>query len=231
LFSAKWIPVLNEAVDDFSWLLSRGYSENGVLKLVGDRYRLTKRQRKAVLRAGCSDEARRHRQQHMLGAQAVQGRELAIDAYNLLITVEACLAGGIVLLSRDGCYRDIASVHGTYRKVEETIPALVLIGNALQELGVVQVHWFLDAPVSNSGRLRLLMIELAEKYVFPWRVALVNNPDRVITEEKDLIAVSSDSWVIDHVERWFNLHRYIVERIGTATLINLQGSTAQSGTG
>ena len=42
LFSAKWQEVLKEAVDDQSFLLSRGYGANSALALVGNRYRLNK---------------------------------------------------------------------------------------------------------------------------------------------------------------------------------------------
>ena len=41
---------------DFSWLLTRGYAEKGALKLVGDRFSLTERQRLAVMRSACSDQ-------------------------------------------------------------------------------------------------------------------------------------------------------------------------------
>ena len=43
---------------DLSWLLGRGYAIVSAVKLVGDRWSLTERQRMAVRRAACSDEAR-----------------------------------------------------------------------------------------------------------------------------------------------------------------------------
>ena len=38
----------------------------------------------------------------------------------MLTTIEAALAGGVILAARDGAYRDMASMHGSYRKVAET---------------------------------------------------------------------------------------------------------------
>ena len=81
-------------------------------------------------------------------------KQLLLDGYNVLTTIEAALSGGVVLACRDGCYRDMASIHGTYRKVEETPPALMLIGKIAAELGVASCLWYLDSPVSNSGRLK-----------------------------------------------------------------------------
>lgn len=223
LFHPRWHPILNQAVHDLAWLLTREYAEKSALALVGDRYRLNVRQRKALLRAVCSDQARELRQQKRLDPKAVRGRDLIIDGYNLLITIESALAGGIVLICRDGCYRDIASVHGTYRRVEETLPALTMIGVHLQSLDIPHVTWLLDKPVSNSGRLKGTMCELAASYGFDWEIELVNNPDRSIVERTGLVTVSSDGWVIDHCEVWFNLHQPLLAKITDAQVIDLRG--------
>lgn len=208
LFSAKWQPVLQEAVRDLSFLYTRGYAEKSSVKLVGNRYNLNVRQRLALQRMACSDQAQAARQAkhtHELSNQAV-----AIDGYNLLITIESALSNGILFHCRDGCYRDIASVHGTYRRVEETIPALQLIGETLKILGVSAAQWYLDAPVSNSGRLKVLMYEIATQHQFSWQIDLENNPDRVLVEQEKIV-VSSDSWVLDNAKCWTNLAKEIIE--------------------
>lgn len=223
LFAEEALPNLNEAVRDFSWLMTHKYPDQAALKLVGDRYRLTQRHRKAVMRAACTDESLAHRQDVCVAIEALSGASLAIDGYNLLITIESALAGGYVFHCRDGCYRDIASVHGTYRRVEETLPALSMIGLTLQNLGVAAVNWFLDKPVSNSGRLKVLMYEVAEKNGFPWNIRLVNNPDKTLAIQEDKVIISSDGWVLDQVASAFNLHRYIVDHIPAANIVQLTG--------
>ena len=57
-------------------------------------------------------------------SDSLNAQVLAIDGYNVLTSIEAALAGGIILEARDGCFRDVASVHGTWRKVHETVPAI-----------------------------------------------------------------------------------------------------------
>ena len=121
-------PGLRQAVADLSWLLSHGYAEKSSLKLVGDRYRLTERQRMGVMRCSCSDQALARRKEHEVACGAAAGQCLLLDGYNVLTTVEAALAGGIILEARDGCYRDLASMHGSFRKVAETVPAIELVG-------------------------------------------------------------------------------------------------------
>jgi hypothetical protein len=157
LFAPKMLPTLRSAVSDLSWLASRGYASNSALKIVGDRYQLRERQRIAVSRCSCSDEARDRRRRSQVELDELVGQCLFIDGYNLLTTVEAALAGAVILHARDGAYRDMASVHGTWRKVEETVPAAELIGELLSELGVTSAVWHLDRPVSNSGRLKTIL--------------------------------------------------------------------------
>jgi len=223
LFSEKQLEILNQAVDHLSWLCTRGYADKSSLKLVGDRFKLRQRQRKALYRAYCTDQARDYRTKKEVSMRELAGRDLAIDGYNLLIGIESGLAGGLIFDCRDGTYRDIASIHGTYRRVEETLPALKIIGESIRELGVRKSFWFLDQPISNSGRLRQMMRELAKSHGFNWEIELVNNPDKEIAEGKDWIAISSDGWILDESDCWFNLNRYIIDRMPEANVLNMTG--------
>lgn len=209
LFARKQIPVLRKALREYAFLLSREYPENASLKLVGDTYKLRQRQRKALMRVACSDQARWRRQRKELEASDLSQGLVQIDAYNLLITIESYLSDGIILYCRDGAYRDMASVHGTYHRVEETIPALKLIGKALKELNVRAVEWYLDAPVSNSGRLRSLMMELAREENWAWDIQLVPNPDKVLSHSGEIV-ITSDSAILDQASCWFNMNEAIL---------------------
>jgi len=215
LFSAKYIPVLRRGVVDLSFLFSRGYSDKSAVKLVGDHYQLDTRQRRAVRGAACSDESQQYRAEHHVSPGALDGTRLCVDGYNLLITVESALAGGVLLRGRDGCIRDLASLHRSYRKVAETVPAVRLIGETLVSLNVASVHWHFDAPISNSGRLRALLCEEAENHGWNWDVALTDRTDQVIRESSDVV-VTSDSWILDGAERWTNLTQHVVGNLRPA---------------
>ena len=123
LFTAATAVVLRVATDDLCWLLSRGYASSGAIKLVGDRYQLAARQRVAVTRVSCSENDRAGRRTRQTGPETLAGRPLLVNGYNVLTTVEAALAGGVILAARDRTYRDVASMHGSFRRVEETRPA------------------------------------------------------------------------------------------------------------
>ena len=211
LFDAARLASLRVAVSELSWLLSRGYQTKSALKLVGDRHNLTERQRLAVSRAACADESRERRLASRVGARDVAGEGLIVDGFNLVILLEAALSGGVLVLGRDGCVRDLSSVHGSYRAVEETERAVVLAGEALGALAPASVLWLLDRPVSNSGRLAERVRAVARERGWPWEVEVVFNPDREIVNS-NRVAVTSDSNVLDGVARWLNLGRLVVER-------------------
>ncbi len=124
--------------------------------------------------------------------------------------IETLLSGGFVFKGLDGCYRDISSVHGSYKRVRQTENVLVAIGGALQKLGAGEVVWIFDAPISNNGRLKALCYAIATQHGFAWQIFLDNAPDKYLVVENRLIA-SSDAWVLNHCYRWFNLIGYMFD--------------------
>ena len=204
LFGPAVRPRLVEAVADLCWLLTRGYATPSALKLVGDRYVLAARQRVAVARCACSEAERARRSAHQVDGRQVRGGRVWLDGYNVLTTIEAALGGGVILGARDGAYRDMASMHGSYRKVAETRPALELLGRMLSELGAAECRWYLDRAVSNSGRLKQVMEETAASGGWRWEIELVPDPDPILSQARAIVA-TADSVILDRCRQWFNL--------------------------
>jgi hypothetical protein len=223
LFASSAWPQLGHATADLCWLLSRDYAAPSALKLVGDRYQLAVRQRTAVGRCACAEASRAQRKARQVGAERLTGRALWLDGYNVLTTVEVALGGGVILSACDCTYRDIASMHGTYRKVAETLPALELLGRMTSVYGAATWIWYLDRPVSNSGRLKKIMADLAAERNWPWQVELVQNPDEVLAATAEII-VTADSVVLDRCQLWFNLTREVIDQhIPDANVVPMAG--------
>lgn len=221
LFGEAWVAPLRAAVAELGWLLSRGYATPSSLKLVGDRHRLRERQRTAVLRACCSDAAVADRLERRRPIASLAGGALAIDGFNVLTTIEAALAGGVVLRGRDGCHRDMASMHGSYRRVVETVPAARLVGEVLAAAGVGSVRWLLDRPVSNSGRLKASLEAIAAEQGYDWVVELVPDPDPLLSDASTVVA-TADSGILDVCGAWCDLARGVVEqRVPSAWIVDL----------
>ncbi len=220
LFAPKFHAALRAATDDLCWLLGRGYGPDSALQLVGNHYRLNKRQRQAVGRGAAAMEAITKRKQREVPVAALDGRAIAIDGFNLLILLESAYGGGLILKCRDGTYRDLASVHGTYKHVQHTQPALLRVGEVLAK--AASVTWYFDTPVSNAGRLKTLLGQLAVAHGFNWTTHLVYNPDKeLIALPDDVVVVSSDSWILDDGGAWCNLGRHLVEGVEGAWVVEI----------
>ena len=208
-FSEKWHPIFTEALDDLCFLLTRGYTDGSALQLVGNRYMLNKRQRQALLRVSANDHEFTRRKATELAEVDLENKIIEIDGFNLLILLESALSGAFIFKARDGLYRDISSVHGSYKRVVKTEEAIILTGKLLNDLKVQSVKWYLDQPVSNSGRLKTRLLELSALHGFKWEVELVFDPDKVLEKSKNVV-VSSDGWILNQASQWVNLGAVLV---------------------
>ena len=110
-------------------------------------------------------------------------------------------------------------MHGSYKRVEKTEEATILVGQILKAQKVKNVKWYLDQPISNSGRLKTKLLEISEVHGFNWEVVLVFDPDKELVKTEHVV-VSSDGWILDAAKQWFNLGRFIVENhLENATVI------------
>ena len=96
LFAPEAIGDLRLAMADYAMLLTKGYAHKSSLKLVGDKFALTERQRMALMRSACSDDQLASRNQRRIAVDALAGQRIAIDGYNVLITIEAAMSGGVI---------------------------------------------------------------------------------------------------------------------------------------
>ena len=221
LFAMRQLPKLRAAAGDLCWLLDRGYALRSAVELVGNRHALTNRQRMALSRYSCSRDTAQHRRELQIRPDQLSGQELWLDGFNVLTILESALAGGIVLLGRDGCCRDIAGIHRRHRKTHETIPVLRMVGETTAAWGVSRCRWWLDQPVSNSGRLKTLIREAAGEAGWTMDVELTFSPDHVLSHTEHVIA-TSDGIVLDRCQRWVNLTGLIIaERIPQARHVDL----------
>jgi len=220
LFAEASLPSLRASVEELSWLLTRGYAEPSALKLVGDHHQLTSRQRTAVRRAACSDSQRDARFARVLGVDQLVGRPLAIDGFNTLILCETLLSRGVVVMGRDGALRDLASVHGTWKRVSETREALSALADVVVHLGARPVVWYLDRPVSNSGRLRGMIEDEAARLHTEWDVRLVDDADRQLAAFDGVVA-TADAWILDRARAWVDLPAAVWTRGGGGWVLRM----------
>ena len=208
---------LREAVADLSWLLRRGYSPKAAAELVGNRYQLSARERLALNHASWDRSERTGE----AAPEDLAGAQVCIDGFNLLITLETALGGGVLIRGIDGRIRDLANVHGNYSLRTETEKAIALAVEELKKLGVKEVVWYFDRPVSNSGRLAALVTETGKRVGISTKAMVVDQVDSRL-KACDGVVITADAAILDSGVRWFDLAaRIIWEKISGAQIVAL----------
>lgn len=190
-------PALISAAQELRFLLSRGYPREKCLTLVGDRHALPARERELLRRSVLAPARSRSRRAKLLSPKKMKGHRIGLDAHNLLITLESALAGKDLIRGDDGVIRDIARAASGYRISDLTRKALDLILGLLRELRPAEAVFYLDRPISFSGRLALLIREeMAGGAALPGTALAVPVPERELKPFQGLVA-SADGELID----------------------------------
>jgi hypothetical protein len=220
-FSKEAVKHLRIAQAEIQWLLDRGYKEGPVIDFIGGHYQLSSRQRIALKRSVSSTSKYEKKISTKLPLTQARDGRLNIDGFNLIIALEVALSGSILVFGRDGVPRDLAGLRGSYKIIEQTDQALELIGKVFHQLFVPEVKFFLDSPVSNSGRLKNRILEHAKNWGMPVEIELLPNVDTVLSTMERV--VTGDSIILGNCKSWFNLSREIIENaITDAWIVNFE---------
>ncbi len=207
-FGSQWKDRLNRAGEELYYLLNRGYKLNPSSTFIGNHYMLSERQRLALVRMIASKKQLELRKEKELSPELPE--RVVVDGFNTIISLEVALSDSLIIKGLDGAIRDLAGLRGTYRIIDKTTQAVQLIFQALEELNISEAVFYLDQPVSNSGRLKSLIIEIAKNYYLSVEVEVIYDVDRVL-EKKDGV-ISSDAIILDKCISWFNLNDWIIDR-------------------
>lgn len=142
---------LAQAIRDYRLLLDRGYPVQGTLKLVGDRYRLTKEERILLFR-GILDKSTSATIHSRLLAEPPQNMEIAIDGYNILFTLINYRRGHPLFIGTDGLLRDAGGAHGRIQEDQDFTEAGALLLWGLEYRRIRRAIVFLDSPIPKSAR-------------------------------------------------------------------------------
>jgi hypothetical protein len=185
------------------------FPEKATLKLVGDRYRLTRAQRNCLFRGVVDSATAAARAARIVAPGQVAGRALAVDWYNVLITVESYLKGLTVLLADDGVLRDSTAAHGSYRTGPVTGRAFEAIVEGLRAIAPSRVDVFLDAPIAHSARMAGEVRGRLAALAIPVEAALERSADFALKSYPGVVA-SSDSVILDRARAVLDLPRWVL---------------------
>lgn len=220
-FLGKQLELLKKAADEVQFLLDQGYDVKPTTTFVGNHYMFSERQRLALARSVSSGEwIEKRTKKELLQKRDKSFPEVVhIDGFNTIITLEVALSGSPIFYCRDGTIRDLAGLRGTYRVIDKTQKAIELILSELKILNIAEACFYLDAPVSNSGRLSALIRQCSEKYSISVNVQIIPDVDRVLEQLEGVI--TGDAIILNHCISWLNLMPRLVEKIDPIWKIQL----------
>ncbi len=201
--------ILNESAEDLRYLLNRRYPRKAALELVGNRYGLTYDQRHLLHRGVFSDADSESRKKKKISIERIRHKDLVIDGYNVLITIEAALSERPLVLGDDGFIRDISGLSGNFKKTERTEEALQLIFNFLKRAEPRQTLFLFDSPISMSGELAQEVRDRLRKENLPGDAMAVKVPERIMIGFPGMIA-TSDTAIIDQSRKVVDLAGHII---------------------
>jgi len=204
----KQIDTLAKAGNDVYYLINQGYPIKSATEFVGNHYLLSERQRLALARAispEISISARKAKELQGLP----KGSTVHIDGFNTIISLEIAFSGSTLLLCMDGTVRDLAGLRGTYRLIDKTDIAIRAVKRILEHEEVGEAEFFLDAPVSNSGRLKARIAEIMEESPVNATFSVIPDVDKLLYTKEAV--VTGDAIILDHCKSWFNLVKRAID--------------------
>lgn len=202
-FSSEALQLMKTASRHIRYLINEGYDLKSASTFVGNHYLLSERQRLAIMRSVATDEQIANRKNKQVQPEELADKEVWIDGFNTIITLEVILSDSFFFSCMDGTLRDLAALRGTYRLIPETDGAVKLMFDALEKAKIRTVRILLDEPVSNSGRLKARIADIAEGYPFELDIRIQKDVDRELYSKE--LVVTSDSIILDHCTSWVNL--------------------------
>lgn len=206
--------ILEEAKRDFRYLLDHGYPRTGALTFVGNHYLLDQMQRNYLNRTVFSQEKMETRKNKLILLSDVKDKNVLIDGYNVLITVESIfnLEEEFMVSCDDGVTRDIKAVFGKYKKNQNTEVALNSIISLLKHFKPKNVLFLYDSPVSLSGELAKTTQELLKSlgvHGDAQTTAKVDSELVNLSIEMEGIVATSDGIIMDKVASVLDIPGYV----------------------
>jgi len=213
------IDVLREARKDLKFLLNRGYRKSSALKLVGDRYQLNKAERSILFRSVLSDKEAVIIRSKRIDAEKLRGREVLIDGFNVLNTVEAMLRGETLILCDDGVLRDFSEVHSKYKLSGLTERALTEVLSFLKKLEVARAELLYESQISRSGEIAGLTRRMMKAFGIEGDARTIRTVDSILSRSQKIVA-TSDSAILLKCKHFIDIPQSL-EPAKTAKIIRL----------
>jgi len=202
--------LVEAAIDDLRMLLDRGYRKEYALRFVCDHHTLTKPERNIVMRMTYSADEIERRHRKLRSADYITGRHLAIDGFNVIITLEEAMGADQCFRCQDGMLRDNCMAFANYKIGDGTYRAVDTIIAYLSSLSPKTVRWIFDSQISGSGRLAQRVLKNMEEAGLKGEAITSPQADHQLSH-LNLMTATSDSGLIRQLTDIVDLPALVME--------------------
>ncbi len=220
--------IIAKAMEDYKYLIDRGYGWKPALNLITGRYMLSKSERALLFRAVHPSDLALNIRNKIQKPEEIKGLVLGVDGYNVLITLETLIRKGLVVKCDDGLLRDLQGLFYRYKVSEYTYRALSLMEEFVSKFNPSKTLVYLDRRKSRSGELARTIRLLARNFsVYAVERADVKASESQVTATSDIVPLTKAKKIVD-IPGYF-VSRYTVNSVrlkydGCITLFNLKPS-------
>lgn len=187
---------------DIRYLLERGYPQKAVVLFVCNHYRLDEESRRLLSRTILAKEVSEKRRTKFLPCEEIEGKNIIIDGYNIIIGMESILLKKAFLCD-DGVIRDVRGVFRNFKVSKNTEHAIELIFQFLKEKNPEDICFLLDSQISKSGVFARNLREKMSRCGLKGNAKTSKHVDYDLKNSRDIVA-SSDGVIIDTAEKVVN---------------------------
>ena len=204
---------------DIRSILRWGYPKFATIRFVADHAQLSAEERHILTRIIMPPDRVVPRIRKKITCAGIKDRDIFLDGYNVLLSVDSILKKEPMWFCDDGYIRDTRYYFSKAKQAEDIEEALDSVLSFLSESHPKSVTFLLDAQISRSGELTgFIRRKMKEKGIsgeartsktadFDLKTA-GKNPDN------NLIVASSDGIVIDSVLQVLDIPACLMEKMG-----------------
>ncbi len=203
---------------DIRSILRWGYPKFSTIRFVADHFQLNLEERHILTRVIMPPDRIVSRINKKVACTDIKDRNLLLDGYNVLLTVDSLLKKEPMWFCDDGYIRDTRYYFSKDKQAEDIEEALEAVLKFLSEAGPKSVVFLLDAQISRSGEFAGFIRHKLEEYGISGEAKTSKITDfELKTEggnsENNVILATSDGIIIESVLEVLDIPACLMEKM------------------
>jgi hypothetical protein len=186
---------------------------------VADHFQLSLEERHILTRVIMPPDKIVSRINKKVACAGIRDRNLLLDGYNILLSVDSLLKKELMWFCDDGYIRDTRYYFSKAKQAEDLEEALEAVLRFLSKAGPKSVFFLLDAQISRSGELAGFIRHKMGEYGVSGEAKTSKITDFDLKAEgrnleKNVILATSDGIIIDSVLEVLDIPACLMEKMG-----------------